>query len=169
MDIVFETRAFARGAFTKAYKSIDGTQVKLISSCPMKEAMAFGWCGDSDLLPQIKQIDTQEYIMPYYDRIRALKRTLTPEHYAFYQELRALPWNQDTSIDSFFHWHKQFDTLTNETLREEIKEILDGMANYGTDIAFEISPRNIAVVNGKLILMDCFFSINALLNLRKGA
>jgi hypothetical protein len=41
-------------------------------------------------------------------------------------------------------------------------DALDACANYGNDVCFEISPRNVAVKNGKLVLMDCFFMADKL-------
>ena len=34
---------------------------------------------------------------------------------------------------------------------------LDACGNWSTNVMFEISPRNIAVDNGQLVLLDCFF------------
>lgn len=36
------------------------------------------------------------------------------------------------------------------------------MSNYDHRIGFEISPRNVAIDNGRLVLLDCFFSIDLL-------
>jgi len=54
-------------------------------------------------------------------------------------------------------WYKEFSKVTNITLRNSLQEAIDACANYGSDIKFEISPRNVAVKNGNLILLDCFF------------
>jgi hypothetical protein len=38
-----------------------------------------------------------------------------------------------------------------------MQDAVEACANYGSDVMFEISPRNVAVHNGNLILLDCFF------------
>lgn len=38
-----------------------------------------------------------------------------------------------------------------------ILEALDACLNYGSSVRFEISPRNVAVQDGQLVLLDCFY------------
>ena len=57
------------------------------------------------------------------------------------------------------------DKFDNE--KEAILEAIDAMCNYGSDVSFEISPRNIAAdKDGNLILLDCFFIKSQLSNVR---
>jgi hypothetical protein len=60
---------------------------------------------------------------------------------------------------------KQFNRLPKWAARA-LNEQIDGLMNYGADIRFEISPRNVAVKNGKLILLDCFFFASKLREVR---
>lgn len=162
--LVFETKYFARGTFTKAYLSTNKKNVKLVSSCPAKECFALGWCGDSSFFSKIERIEYEVYVLPYYPRVGSLKRSLKPLHYKLYQELRSLrEYNGRNYNELREHWIKQFSTISNERLRDALCEALDGLGNYGLDFGFEISPRNVAVKNGNLILLDCFFKVSSLL------
>jgi len=45
-----------------------------------------------------------------------------------------------------------------KTAKTALIDAVSALTNYGSDICFEISPRNIAVTKtGNLILLDCFF------------
>ena len=46
-------------------------------------------------------------------------------------------------------------------------DALRACSNYGSDVGFEISPRNIFIDNGNLILADCFFIISQAEEIRK--
>ena len=59
--------------------------------------------------------------------------------------------------DSMSKVYEAFAAIEDEDLKEVMIEALEACGNYGSDVAFEISPRNVAVKDGKLILLDCFF------------
>lgn len=40
--------------------------------------------------------------------------------------------------------------------RDHLLAAIDALYNYGDDVCFEISPRNVTAHKGKLILLDCF-------------
>ena len=70
------------------------------------------------------------------------------------------------NIDFFI---KKIEEILPDKFAEEKEAIcahIQGLRDYGEDICFEISPRNVAVDNGKLILLDCFFKRSALDELR---
>jgi hypothetical protein len=162
-------KLIGKGSFTYAYLREDG-KVFLQSKCPIKECMAMGWFPDSNLFPQLERLgwsedrkeDFQDYRMDYYPKVKSLKNNLDKDQYQIYKDLRALSVPYCDPQQSFFRWHEEFDKLENEELREVMKEALDACGNYGTTIGFEISPRNVAVENGKLILLDCFYDISKL-------
>jgi hypothetical protein len=162
-------KLIGRGSFTWAYL-IPNEKVLLVSRCPIKECMSFGWFPESPLFPTLECLgwadkeDFKEYEMEYYPKVRSLKNNLDPDQYQIYKDLRALqlPFGILNKHDYFQEWHKLFDTLQNEELRDIMKEALDACSNYGSDIGFEISPRNVATKNGKLILLDCFYQITKL-------
>ncbi|UZT50357.1 hypothetical protein [Enterobacter phage 04_vB_Eclo_IJM] len=75
--------------------------------------------------------------------------------------------------DLYHKWYEIFqaahDRSETETVREGLMDVLmalDACANFGSDIQFEISPRNVRAVNGKLILVDCFFLVSKLQEVR---
>ncbi|AGO47451.1 hypothetical protein Phi19:3_gp047 [Cellulophaga phage phi19:3] len=148
-----------KGLFSTAYMQEDKKTVVLKSTDYIKECMANNWFPESKHLPQIEIIEQYLYKMPLYNRPKSLKNNLKPSQYKIYKELRGLSIgfieNRHHLMDA---WHKEFDKITNKTIRNLLKECLDACANYGSDIQFEISPRNVAIDNkGNLILLDCFF------------
>jgi len=165
-----------KGLFTTAYLLEDGT-VELISCDHIKECMGHGWFPDGRLLPDIEYISNYDsdgfynvYHMEYYEKPLSLKKNLCVHDWRLYQLLRKLDIQPSLNPhDTFNLWHEQFDTLPDEfeEEREEIKESLDACGNYGSDINFEISPRNVGVKDGKLILLDCFFVASQAREVRK--
>lgn len=158
-------KLIGRGTFTKAYMW-GAKQVLLISEDHIKEAMAHGWFPESRLFPEIKYTETDgEYIMDYYPRVSSLKNALDPEEYQLYQELRYIFSNRAyvaNPYDLYHYWYEVFGEYPfshseAEDIREALQEALNACGNWGTDICFEISPRNVAVKDGKLVLLDCFF------------
>jgi hypothetical protein len=158
-------KLIGKGTFTKAYLMNDGETVKLITNDPCKECLAIGLGPDSPLFPKIEQDgwegDNRVYKMKYYPRNSSLKKSLKAEHYELYKHLRkvffSLFFAQDFHLTKFVDKVNEIlpDTFTNE--KQAIIEYVDGLNNYGEDMRFEISPRNVAVDNGNLILLDCFF------------
>lgn len=166
-------KLIGKGTFTKAYLLECGTSVFLESTCPIKECMSLGWFPESTLFPEIERLDDIEkqskivytYKMEFYPKPLSLKTELEPREYLLYQELRKLKITPPMNRHLLFNeWHKAFNSLPDEfRLESEIlREALDACGNFGSDIAFEISPRNVRVKNGKLILLDCFFSVSKL-------
>lgn len=150
------------GSFTKAYLD-DRGKVVLKSRDKAKECMSMGCLPKSKLFPDVKCIGDNLYEMNYLGPTKTgLKKELRPRQYRLYKALKdlfdkSLPSNDRN--DSMFLWHDLFNTLPSEFRREKqvLKEALDNFGNWGTDVAFEISPRNVRVVNGFLCLLDCFF------------
>ena len=73
------------------------------------------------------------------------------------------PPNGDTSFDSL---SSCFDE-EKEILQDFIGDLCNSC--QPEKLRFEFSPRNIRAINGQLILLDCFFSLDALNNTRKAA
>ena len=160
-------KLIGKGLFTKCFMNDDGVTVTLKSKCNAKECMAFGWFPESYLFPTIKRFDYDEngygwYTMPFYARA-PLHKALEPKQWQLYKALRELkivpPLNLQNTANA---WYDAFGTLPAEFAeeREALEEAISAMGNYGADIAFEISPRNVRAVNGKLLLLDCFFVIS---------
>jgi len=165
-------KLIGKGSFTKCYLNTCEETVTLISCDPIKECMSQGWFPESSLFPKVEHVDVDEksgndiYTMRYYPKTRSLKNTLKPEQYEIYKQLRKLMESNTyvyNKYDSYSLWYEKFSELENKELRETMLEALDACNNYGSDVAFEISPRNVAVDNGNLVLLDCFF-LKSMLN-----
>lgn len=166
-------KLIGKGAFTKAYLLVSG-EVELVSVDPVKECMALWGLGESYLWPQIERVDyrddgTQVYKMPHYPKVKSIKNALDPHQYELYKALRNLEGtfcaNQNLLA---YELRKQFETLPAEFSEEKeaLLEAIDALGNYGTDLKFEISPRNVSVVDGKLVLLDVFFFVSQLNKVR---
>lgn len=156
-----------KGAFSTVYQKT--TKTVLIKSDDFaKECMSNGWFPNTPMFPTLEHVGTsndgdfQFYECSYYPKVKSLKKSLLPSEYEFYQVLRKIfknfsCWHNDYML--FSKWHEAFDKIPNKFShkRKMLKEALDAMGNYGTEICFEISPRNVAVKNKRLILLDCFF------------
>ena len=155
-------KKLGKGMFTTAYLLPDG-RVKLKSCDPIKECMALGWFPNHRLFPKIERGDEENvYFMDFYERPKSLKKTLTPRQYRLYRLLREIG-------EKYLAW-KSYDSLTEhfeamatefKAEREAMLDALQACSSYGQDVMFEISPRNVAVKGGKLILLDCFFMKSA--------
>jgi len=150
-------KLIGKGMFSKVYR-VSEKEVIIKSFCPAKECMAL-FFDKSKYFPPIERIDYQEYKMPYYDKVSSLKTTLKPKQYQLYLELRKLSIPYTTNrYNKLNEWENQFKTIKDKILRNNLLMAVGELSNYGQDISFEISPRNVAVKNGNLILLDCFYS-----------
>lgn len=157
------------GTFTKCYLLNCGKRVVLKSSDPIKECMAKGWFPASFNFPTVDYYgDAGDYVMKHYPKVKSLKNNLRPSEWLKYQQLRKVANGAGfcKSGTEFYHWTDQFKKLTNRTLRSNMQYALEACSNYGIDVCFEISPRNVAVSStGTLILLDCFFIKSKLLEI----
>lgn len=150
-------KLIGKGMFSKVYLKDEKT-VLINSVCYMKECMA-NWV-DSIWFPKLEREDYQQYTCEYFPKVKSLKSALSKEHYEIYLQLRSIfnifdkPRNKYDLLD---YWRGKFATISNDSIREDLLYFLAEASNYGSDIDFEISPRNVAVKNGNLILLDCFF------------
>lgn len=169
-------KLIGRGAFTKCYLKDCGKRVILVSSDPIKECMAWGWFPESPLFPEVKMIEAGTYEMDYIPPTRGLKAHLDDDQWQLYQVLRDCFSRSPVfsrPAELYHKWYEIFqaahDRSESETVREGLMDVLmalDACANFGTDIKFEISPRNVRAVDGKLILVDCFFLLSKLQEVR---
>jgi hypothetical protein len=158
-----------KGAFSVAYLETE-TTVLVASEDPVKECMGLGWFPDSPLFPPVERIAYGLYRMPYYQKTAKLKESLDPDQWAIYQTLRRIyvkHFHSNNDYDYLDHWRAEFGALADSELKETMLECLDALSNYGADIGFEISPRNVAVKDGKLILLDVFYFIKKVKAIRE--
>lgn len=167
-------KLIGKGSFTRAYLLPDGQTVKLVTNDPCKECAAM-FAPNSPIFPKLEcdgyEGERRVYKMKYYPKQKSLKKALAPRDYKLYQYLRKVNlslWGDDPHLARFKE--KLNEIIPTEFAKEilAICEHIDALNNYGDDMKFEISPRNVAVDNGKLILLDCFFKRSYLFARRNG-
>lgn len=151
-------KLIGKGAFTKCYLKDCGEKVLLKTTDPIKECYSMGWI-ESDMFPVYERIDCGMYECEYYPRTKSLKNNLDPDQWAKYKALRYIGDHivVHNRYDGYRAYYEAFEGLEDEELRDAMIDALDSVSNYSSEIGFEISPRNVAVKNGKLILLDVFF------------
>jgi len=148
-----------KGLFSKVYK-ISPTTVEIISECPVKEALAL-FTENLQYFPKYERIDYQLYHCELYEKPKSLKNSLIWEHYKIYQKLREFGVSHTSGLryNELIQIFENFDGLPT-LLKAEFLIVLNALAQYTDKIAFEISPRNVAVKNKRLILLDVFVDAN---------
>lgn len=157
-------KQIGRGMFTRCYE-LGADKVLLESQCSAKECMSLGWFPESRLFPEVERLDYggnhSVYTMKRYPKQRGVLKHLDEKDAALYRELREL-FKAINFIDYPEYGEALlagFDALK-EDFPEESEALIgayEAMRNYGQDVFFEISPRNVTTENGKLILLDCWF------------
>lgn len=158
-------KKIGRGSFSTVYRKGNEPSVLIVSTDPVKECMGLGWFPKSRLFPKINRMSynddgSQTYTMQYYGKVTSLKKQLNKKSYQIYKALRDIPIPQVEDYLLYEAWIKAFTTMPKEFKRvgEILSEAVDALTNYGSDVCFEISPRNIAATkSGNLVLLDCFF------------
>lgn len=146
-------RLLGRGKWTRCYK-LNEKRVLLKSSDIIKNIMSDRAFPKSKYFPSIRQTQTcGEYTAPLYERITAPKQQLLPEEYAKYLDLcRAIEYSYCpiTAIEKIKH----------VGMRKAVERAYTTLIeDFGLDgVHLEVSPRNIASKQGKLILLDIFFT-----------
>lgn len=175
-------KKIGQGSFSKVYLQDNG-KVYIKSIDYIKECLSLNWNGLTEyrLFPQIDFIKTDGdykiYEMEYYEQPKSLKQNLNPHDYKLYKTLRKVMNQFSIRFDNIIYDINisLFDILTNciadylgefEAEQEILIEAINTFSNYGQDICFEISPRNVAVKNNQLILLDCFFFRSQLLKIK---
>ena len=168
-------KLIGKGAFSKVYRKDDEPFVTVISSDYVKECLSWGWMPDDSLFPKVERIEYDEpsiYRMPYYPRVKAPKQELNERSYALYVELRKFMLSTpvcDNIYDLYDVTWEHISTIDSRFKKEKtlLRDALSALSNYGSDMCFEISPRNISKTNrGKLVLLDCFFFKSQLIKAR---
>lgn len=161
------------GLFTKCYR-YSKKEVLCISCDPTKECISLGWTPESRFIPEIEKLDHDGifslYKMPLYEKPKSLKGALNKSDYRFYSDLRNLQIDYDLNEHRWIY--NIVRAVESSKLHHTKKELMIGfaesMTNFGHTLRFEISPRNVAVKNGKLILLDVFFFTETMQAVRAG-
>lgn len=153
-------KLIGKGLFSKVYR-LNDKQVYIVSVCNAKECISMDWHQSKGIFPVYESEEMGEYICEYYEPVKSLKESLSPAHYEIYKNLRSLSvFNVKNDYDLLDAWREQFKTVKNKKFRDALLDMTDNLCNWGTKLSFEISPRNVAVKNGKLILLDVFFFVD---------
>lgn len=156
------------GAFCQVYRK-GKTKVIIQSCCTVKRAMSEGFFPDSPLFPKIKLLDRkgrwsyyEGTYMKVFDEYSTLMSKLNPFDKEFYHELNLAQYLDDHDEDYFDSYAgviKNIETLPNKfhCRKALMIEAVEGLSNYGSDMALDVGTKNVALKNGKLVLLDCFF------------
>tara|TARA_R110000851_G_scaffold328811_1_gene500080 strand:+ start:404 stop:913 length:510 start_codon:yes stop_codon:yes gene_type:complete len=153
------SNVIGKGSFSTAYLQSDNKTVVLKSTDYIKECMSLGWFPNTIYFPKIERLEHGVYKMKHYPKVKSLVNCLKIKQYLIYKQLRNLNIKHNTrDCDLLDAWRDVFKSINNKTVRSALIQGIEACSNYGTDICFEISPRNVAVSpSGNLILLDCFF------------
>lgn len=164
-ELIKELPKVGQGKFSKVYRK-DEKKVLIKSRDQVKECMSLGWFPETFIFPKIEMLGWSEvepnycfYEAKFYPKCEKLSASLDAFDFEFYKELRKLRLKDYRRNYLYENWINTFQTLPGKfhKRRDDLIEAVEALTNYGPDVCFEISPRNIAVDKGKLILLDCFF------------
>jgi len=155
-------KRIGKGSFSAAYLDTDGCTVWIKSVDPIKECMAL-YFDESPYFPKVEREDFGLYKMRFYEKVTAPKRALDSDQYASYSYLRdIMPEIHCGKVDI----RAAFEGCPDSAMGEALLYAYDACRLYGDDIKFEISPRNIAAENGKMVFLDVFFQDEILRKVR---
>ncbi len=174
MFITKGLKLVGKGVFTKAYTSpAEPDTCYLVSSDPAKECLAlFGYSTTMpNLFPKLERIEylnsgDNVFKTKFYARSTSLKSALDEDQYELFKALVSMHRSVNIwgvkDYDLADKYYKALNDLKTkkpcfEIYIEALQEAIDSLCNYGTDVLFEISPRNVRAENGKLVLLDVFF------------
>ena len=165
--------------FTTAYLN-EKEECILKTFDTVKMSISEGYCSEHRLFPPIERVGEIYHggksmvmlKMEYFPRVTSIKNNVSPRQWRLYKALRDVfravmmergRWEyMDLLYDTFRKMPSEF---ANE--KEALVEMVDQLRNYMTFVGFEISPRNVAVKGGKLVLLDCFFDMDLLAKTRR--
>ena len=163
-----------KGLFSNVYSEESLDYVVITKNDYIKEAMAVEWFPESIHFPKIEEIEIKgDYYwkMKKYNKTKKIKGLLNDHDYKFYTELRKIFKNKPIIKNKYDSFSVLYKLFSESSLTDDQKELmlnaLTACSNYGSDVDFEISPRNIFIDSGRLILADCFFIISQAEEIRK--
>lgn len=163
-------KIIGRGAFTKCREhKTDATRVFLETTCTLKECI-YLFNQEYEFSPKYYNREYDEikdvwvFEAERYEKTRSLKDKLKPKYWKLYQHLRKLA-NDSVNFSGISGRYTQFSGLIaeildwdiDEELKEDVYNYLSEFTNYSSCLRLEISPRNVFIKNGALILADVVF------------
>ena len=172
-----------KGGFTRCYQ-LDEDTVLLESYDPIKAVMADGLFPKSKLFPEVQRYENAPkksssfYTMRYFkgrpkrSTKKWLQGILDSDQYVIYETLENLRKEVELSISGKRGinrqevWNAAFMTLEDKKLGRLLVRANNACCTVGENIMFDCAPKNVAALNGKLILLDCFYSAKLLFKLK---
>lgn len=162
-------KKIGQGQFTECYTHpTNNKKVLLVSSDNTKEAMAYGITQPNRRFPKVEfyNPNNSEYKNVFImEKLQTKPKysDLLPKEVEIYKELRNLFRYKHSRLrgaDSIISVFKESGVLKKHPyFRKQLIDYIQDLRNYGGEICFEVFPRNMAVKNKRLILLDCFFFI----------
>lgn len=161
-------KLIGKGAFSRVYDNGDTVIIKTKDLA--KEALAL-WV-DNDRFPSIERLEYDEistYEMPKYEKTKGIKNKVNGYEWDLYKWLRDNVSIENFGKHDYSTLYNMFNDMPEEFAedRDKLIDALDDMSNYGQDICFEISPRNVFIVEGRIIFADVFFFASQLEEVRE--
>jgi len=163
ISVATPKKLIGKGFFTRCYDTQDG-RVELHTFCNIKPAYAEWGVGDGRLFPVMEKIDTRYdrydnaisvLTCKKFPKVSSLKSALKPAHYALYRTLKSIAY-RNVSTHDFYRAVKDSKSI-HHAYKTDILTAIDDIHNYASFVGVEISPRNVAVDGGRLVLLDIFF------------
>lgn len=174
MDSLLTLPQLGKGLFSRCYK-LDNSTVLIESYDPIKAAMADGKFPKSKLFPKVHHATNPFgrgypfYKMKLYDLPKRptrkwLQSNLEEEQFALFSllsELRqdvqdAAAWKDGTSRQQV--WTDAYNDYLEPKHAKILVKAHRVCCEVGETIMLDCLPKNVAVDDGKLILLDCFYS-----------
>lgn len=158
--------AVKKGMFSTVYLYENEAIIK--TDDKIKECISLGWFPDSVHIPNISRTDLDDenlnvYVSERYTTSRSVKSILCGEDYELYKQLRNMCQKMTWTYKNHYEWQNDFTKAVRQYVKNEYHQELliqcyEACMNFGYDVRFEISPRNVAANKDKrLILLDCFY------------
>lgn len=151
-------------------------KVQRYENAPIQAVEADGLFPKSKLFPNVQPTknalkkSSSFYTMRYFkgrpkrSTKKWLQGILDSDQYEIYETLENLRKEVDSSISGKRGinrqevWNAAFMTLEDKKLGRLLVRAYNACCTVGDNIMFDFAPKNVAALNGKLILLDCFYS-----------
>lgn len=160
-----------KGSFTRVYRK-SRTKVLIKTVDITKKAMAENSVFQrSSLFPTLRYEGSSGkyklYEGTYYKPVRSILMSVPDRDWDLYRILENISWSYGGTYETLFSRFEK--RIPNRFWRQKkvLLESLETLLGYTTDVGFEISPRNLAVHKGRLVLLDCFFCHKLLREVRE--
>ena len=150
-----------KGSFTKVYRK-SKTKVLIKTIDVVKEAMAENSVFQkSSLFPTLRyQGSSGKYKLyegTYYKPVKSILMNVPDRDWELYQILQNISWSYGGTYETLYSRFEKRIPGKFWRQKKVLLKSLETLKDYTDAVGFEISPRNLAVHRGRLVLLDCFF------------